>query len=258
MPQMTVLLTNDDGINAAGLATMASALSGIETLITVAPSEEQSGMSHALTMHQPLRIRDHGDCRWSVSGTPVDCVYVALHRLCSMGPTLVVSGINKGANLGDDVFYSGTVGAAREAALNGIPSLAVSLDLSQGTDALHFETAAEIAMQVVSRMQKNPLPRGIYLNLNVPNLPMDRVVGIAACPLGRRHYEPLVEERVDPRGKRYFWIGGYPVGEKMVEGTDGNMVSKGYATLTPLGLDNTAMEHLGDAVKWVPNFPGGE
>ena len=258
MPQMTVLLTNDDGIHATGLAAMASALAGLKPLITVAPSEEQSGMSHALTMHQPLRIRDHGDCRWSVSGTPVDCVYVALHRVCSIEPTLVVSGINKGANLGDDVFYSGTVGAAREAALNGIPSLAVSLDLSQGADVLHFETAAEIAKQVVSKMLDISLPRGVYLNLNVPNLPMAQVFGVAVCPLGRRHYEPLVEERMDPRGKRYFWIGGHPVGEKMVDGTDGNMVSKGYATLTPLGLDNTAIEHLVDAVKWVPKFPGGE
>lgn len=258
MPQMTVLLTNDDGIHAAGLAAMASALAGLKPLITVAPSEEQSGMSHALTMHQPLRVGDHGEGRWSVSGTPVDCVYVALHRICTGEPTLVVSGINKGANLGDDVFYSGTVGAAREAALNGIPSLAVSLDLTQGADVPHFETAAEIALDVVWRMLESRLPRGVYLNLNVPNLPIHQIRGVAVCPLGRRHYEPLVEERFDPRGKRYFWIGGHPVGEKMVEGSDGNWVSKGYATLTPLGLDNTAMEHLADAVKWVPDFPRGE
>ena len=257
MPQMFALLTNDDGIHAPGLAALDAALAGMGTLLTVAPAEEQSGMSHALTMNRPLRIIRHSHQRWAVSGTPVDCVYVAIHRVCERFPDLVISGINKGANLGDDVFYSGTVGAAREAALNGIPSLAVSLDLSDETEHLHFDTAASIAMGVVKRMQAHPLPEGCYLNLNVPNRPLKHVQGVAVCSLGKRHYEPLVEERTDPRGKRYFWIGGHPVGEQMREGTDGNWMARGFATLTPLGLDNTAVDRLAGAVTWTPeNFRG--
>jgi len=254
---MFVLLTNDDGIHAPGLSALAAALGDVERTITVAPAEEQSGMSHALTMNRPLRIAEHGDQRWAVTGTPVDCVYVAIHRLCDGMPTVVVSGINKGANLGDDVFYSGTVGAAREAALNGIPALAVSLDLSHGAAALHFDTAGQIAAAVLRRMVDSPLPDGCYLNLNVPNLPLEAVQGVAVCPLGKRHYEPLVEEHVDPRGKPYFWIGGHPVGEKMPDGTDGNWIARGYATLTPLGLDNTAVDRLAGAVTWSPPWPIG-
>jgi 5'-nucleotidase len=252
MPQMSLLLTNDDGVHAPGLAAMAEALSGRHPFITVAPAEEQSGMSHALTMNRPLRIGSHGEARWSVDGTPVDCVYVAIHKLCSALPTVVVSGINKGANLGDDVFYSGTVGAAREAALNGIAALAVSLDLTENPGEAHFETAGSIAADVVDRMLRTPLPAGCFLNLNVPNRPLSAVHGLVVCPLGQRHYEPLVEEHVDPRGKPYFWIGGEPVGEKMAVGSDGNWVGRGYATLTPLGLDNTSQVHLDDTNQWVP------
>lgn len=257
MLQMFVLLTNDDGIHAPGLSALAAALDGVERTLTVAPAEEQSGMSHALTMNRPLRIASHGDRRWAVTGTPVDCVYVAIHRLCDEQPTAVVSGINKGANLGDDVFYSGTVGAAREAALNGIPALAVSLDLSEGGHELHFDTAGCIAAAVLERMLASPLPLGCYLNLNVPNRPLDAVEGVAVCALGKRQYEPLVEEHVDPRGKPYFWIGGHPVGEKMPDGTDGNWMAKGFATLTPLGLDNTAVDRLSGAVTWSPSWPIG-
>ena len=155
------------------------------------------------------------------------------------------------------MFYSGTVGAAREAALNGIPALAVSLDLSEGGQELHFDTAGCIAAAVLERMLASPLPPGCFLNLNVPNRPLDAVEGVAVCALGKRHYEPLVEEHVDPRGKPYFWIGGHPVGEKMPDGTDGNWMAKGFATLTPLGLDNTAVDRLSGAVTWSPSWPIG-
>jgi 5'-nucleotidase len=216
----------------------------------VAPLQEQSGMSHALTMNRPLRVIDFGDDRWAVDGTPVDCVYVAIHKLLPEVPSLVVSGINLGANLGDDVFYSGTVGAAREAALSGIPSLAVSLDMTDASERPYFETASAFAMAVITAMESADLPSGVFLNLNVPNRPLENVHGLAVCPLGKRHYEPIVEERRDPRGKPYYWIGGDPVGELMGEGTDGSWIAKGYATLTPLGLDNTAQEHLPTIQKW--------
>jgi len=247
---MTILLTNDDGLHAPGLAEMARALPESPMRTCVAPLQEQSGMSHALTMNRPLRVLESGPGRWAVDGTPVDCVYVAIHKLLPEMPTLVISGINLGANLGDDVFYSGTVGAAREAALSGLPALAVSLDMTDISERPHFETASAIALNVVEAMGNAALPPGVFLNLNVPNRPLDKVNGLVVCPLGRRHYDPVVEERTDPRGKPYYWIGGEPVGEFMAEGTDGSWIAKGYATLTPMGLDNTAHEHLSTLQLW--------
>jgi 5'-nucleotidase len=179
-------------------------------------------------------------------------VYMALQKLCPETPSLVVSGINRGGNLGDDVFYSGTVGAAREAALNGIPSLAVSLEMApfgNGPPGPHFETAAAIALQVIEQMQRHPLPADTFLNLNVPNCQLKDVGGIEVCTPGRRHYEPEVESRTDPRGGEYFWISGTPLGERMGQGTDGWWISKGVATLSLLGLNTTANnfhEHLRD------------
>ncbi|MAY80035.1 MAG: 5'/3'-nucleotidase SurE [Deltaproteobacteria bacterium] len=247
---MYFLLTNDDGLDAPGLASMWKALQGTRSGVAVAPSSEQSGASHSLTMKDVIRVHGRGEGRWAVDGTPVDCVYLALHKLCSEEPTLVVSGINKGANLGDDVFYSGTVGAAREAALNGVPSLAVSLDMTpfgNGPPGPHFDTAAAIALRVIEQLQNRTLPPNTFLNLNVPNCQLSDVGGLEICALGRRHYEPEVETRRDPRGGEYFWIGGTPLGERMGRGTDGWWISKGVATLTLLGLDNTAdnfHEHL--------------
>lgn len=254
-PRMTILLTNDDGLHAPGLAEMGRALESRRPIQCVAPLQEQSGMSHALTMNRPLRVVGSGDGRWAVDGTPVDCVYVALHKLLPEMPTMVISGINLGANLGDDIFYSGTVGAAREAALSGLPSLAVSLDLSDSSAKPHFRTAGAFALAVISAMEASSLPPGVFLNLNVPNRPIKNVNGLVVCPLGRRHYDPIVEERRDPRGKPYYWIGGDPVGELMAEGTDGSWMAKGYATLTPLGLDSTAQEHLSTLQQWAIPVP---
>jgi 5'-nucleotidase len=250
-----ILLTNDDGLHAPGLAEMARALPSRLMRRLVAPLQEQSGMSHALTMNRPLRVIEFGDDRWAVDGTPVDCVYVALHTLLAERPSMVISGINLGANLGDDVFYSGTVGAAREAALSGLPALAVSLDMTDASEQPHFETASAYAMAVITTMEATTLPPGVFLNLNVPNLPLEKVNGMVVCPLGGRHYEPVVEQRQDPRGKTYYWIGGEPVGELMGEGTDGSWIAKGYATLTPLGLEHTAQEHLDTIQQWAIPTP---
>jgi len=162
-------------------------------------------------------------------------------------PSLVVSGINKGANLGDDVLYSGTVGAAREAALNGLPALAVSLATEGRGAKNYFDTAANIASRVIEQMGSDPLPPGVFLNLNVPNLPLDAIKGIRVCPLGRRHYEPWVERREDPRGKNYYWIGGEPVVSGMIEECDGWWIGQDFASLTPLGLDATQRD-------WIPHL----
>jgi 5'-nucleotidase len=166
---------------------------------------------------------------------------------------LVVSGINKGANVGDDVLYSGTVGAAREAALNNIPSLAVSLDTQSWPGVgsrFHFESAAAFATETIASMVADPLPAGSFLNLNVPNRPLKDIPGLEICGLGRRHYEPMVEERTDPRNHPYFWIGGEPVGDRMGDGLDGWWLHRGHASLTPLGLDSTSVEHFSQLKGW--------
>lgn len=247
---MKILLTNDDGLHAPGINAFEAATEHLGDLWVVAPHEERSGASHALTMNAPLRIHAHADQRFSCTGTPVDCVYLAIHSLLGGMPALVLSGINKGANLGDDVLYSGTVGAAREAALNDLPALAVSLATEGGGGAVHFESAASIACQVIAEYVRNPLPPGVFLNLNVPNLPLDQIRGIKICGLGRRHYDPLVEERHDPRQKPYYWIGGAPTGSGMNEETDGWWVARGYASLTPLGLDATQRDQLDSIGFW--------
>ena len=245
---MKILLTNDDGLHAPGIAALADAIGEKYDLWVVAPHEERSGASHALTMNAPLRVIPHGSQRFATSGTPVDCVYLGIHDLLGGMPDLVISGINRGANLGDDVLYSGTVGAAREAALNDLPALAVSLASDGGKD--HFSAAATLALLVVEQMVANPLPGGTYLNLNVPNRPLDEILGLKVCGLGRRHYEPLVERRDDPRSKPYFWIGGEPLGLGMTEGTDGWWIRKGFASLTPMGLDATQTEWIAPVSDW--------
>jgi 5'-nucleotidase len=244
---MTFLLTNDDGIDAPGIAVLHTALSDRGAVDVVAPATERSGASHALTMHEVLRSRPMGSRRWAVAGTPVDCVYVAVHKLLAQRPSMVVSGINRGANLGDDVHYSGTVGAAREGALMGIPALAVSLHVDHVrarrlSGSPHFDTAAHFALQVIDHLADNPLPPTVFLNLNVPDVPMAEVLGLRVCGLGRRHYAPMVEERRDPRNRPYFWIGGDPIEGQMDAGTDGWWAEQGWATLTPIQLDSTAVD----------------
>jgi 5'-nucleotidase len=242
---MTILLTNDDGVAAAGIRALHAALKDVEEVVLVAPSSERSGASHALTLHDVLRARSLGDDCWAVSGTPVDCVYVAVHEILAERPRLVISGINRGANLGDDVHYSGTVGAAREGALIGLPSLAVSLHLDSKRDLRpagtpHFDTAVHFTLLVLERLATHPLPEGVFLNLNVPDLPLADVRGLRVCALGRRHYVPMIESRRDPRNRPYLWIGGEPVEDQMATYSDGWWSDQGWATLTPIKLDTTA------------------
>ena len=235
-----LLLSNDDGISAVGLQALARSLADIDELLVVAPASEQSAKSHGLTIHQPLRTQSDRPGWHSVSGTPADSVYFALNNLCPVAPRAVISGINRGSNIGNDVHYSGTVAAAREATLSGVPALAVSLYTEGGGDTLHWDTAGHFAALVLRRMLANPLPDGVLLNLNVPNCPVEAVKGLLVAPMGDRAYEALVREDRDPRGKPYYWIGGPPILSNEESHTDCSLVPRGYATLTPLRTDVTA------------------
>ncbi len=234
MSRPVILVSNDDGIDAPGLLALEAAMAEVGEVWTVAPATEQSARSHALTMHDPLRVERRGERRWAVSGTPADCAYLALLHLVPSRPDIVLSGINPGSNLGADIWYSGTVAAAREACLHGIPSIAVSQHRPMAADGPHWETAGAVAIRVLKALLADPMPPWTYLNVNVPDLALADLRGLAACPLGRRTYAHQVDVREDPRGRMYFWIGG-PHETFEGAGTDGVMLEEGWATLTSLG-----------------------
>jgi 5'-nucleotidase len=228
---MRILLSNDDGIDAPGLLALEVALAPLGEVWVVAPADEQSAMSHSLTMNRPLRIREHGERRFSLSGTPADTIYVALHHILDVRPDLVVSGINRGANLGYDVHYSGTVAAAREACIQGIPAIAVS---AHSLDGMHrYDTAALVAARVVQSTIAQGMADGVCLNVNVPPVAPEALLGIRACVLGRRMYDSSVEMRLDPRGQPYVWIGGPHRGFEGDENGDARSVDGGWAAVTP-------------------------
>lgn len=243
-----MLLTNDDGIEAAGLRALERALRGVGDCWTVAPATEQSAKSHALTMHEPLRILPAGERRFAVTGTPADCVYLAVHHLLPARPALVVSGVNRGSNLATDVYYSGTVAAAREAAILDIPAIAASLHLAGREPA--WETAEGVVRRVVDEVLAHPLPPGTLLNLNVPSVPPDQLRGLRVTALGRRHYLPMVDPKVDPRGRPYFWIGGEHERFDDRPDTDGPLCEAGWAVVSPLHMDLTDHRLLAEMRSW--------
>ncbi len=247
---MRLLVSNDDGIDSPGLHTLADTLRerGHDVWV-VAPRFEQSAKSHSLSMHDPLRIDEVGEQVFSVTGTPADCVYVAIHDLLPERPDHVLSGINAGTNLGSDVHYSGTVAAAREGALQGLPAIAVSLVLGPVGEDPYWQTAADVAVRALSAVARDPLPDRTVLNLNVPALPTEELRGIRASRLGHRVYAPKVDRRVDPRGKHYVWIGGPHLRFEGGDEADGAAIDEGWATATPLACDIThpdALERIRD------------
>jgi 5'-nucleotidase len=258
---LRLLLSNDDGLIAPGLVALAEALSAEHEVWVVAPSSERSAQSHSLTMHKPLRLHPRQPRQWSVSGTPADCVYIALHHLMADSPPdLVLSGINSGSNLGSDVHYSGTVAAAREACLHGYPSIAISLHRhsevkSSGAkapqdDEQHWGTAVHVAKKVLAGWSSGPMPPKVFLNVNVPNVPLPQLQGLRACRLGERFYGVLVDERIDPRGRPYVWIGGPHLRFGDDAGSDGPSVEAGYATVTPLEANITDEHELVRLRSW--------
>jgi len=238
---LRVLITNDDGFHAEGIQTLVSFFENKHDVWVVAPDREQSASSHKLTLNQPLRLFEHGMQRYSVNGTPTDSVYVGVHLLMKEKPDVIVSGINRGPNMGDDVTYSGTVAAAMEGAVLGIPSIAISVN---GWENLDFRPAGKVALYLAEKILKEGLPQSVFLNANVPLDLKEDSLHIEYTKLGKRNYGQYVVERKDPRGKPYYWIGGDANGSEPIDGSDIDTVKKGLVSVTPLTLDLTAHDTL--------------
>ncbi len=231
-----ILVTNDDGVYSPGIQILAKRLRELDTVTIVAPDRERSAAGHSMTLHRPLLIEEVKESVYSVNGTPTDCINIAVKGLLKETPRLVVSGINKGPNLGDDVTYSGTVAGAIEGTLLGIPSLAVSLAAREN---FRFAEAAEVTFHAASRILEQGMPQGTLLNINVPNILLSEMKGTRITRLGKRIYHQMTVERVDPRGKKYYWIGGGEPDWEREEGTDLDAVDRGMVSITPLHLDFT-------------------
>jgi 5'-nucleotidase len=244
-----ILVTNDDGLYAPGLQSLAAAAVALGEVAVVAPDRNQSGASHMISLHQPLRGHEVTAQRWVVQGSPADSVYLAIHELLPRRPDLVLSGINAGANLSFDVHYSGTVGSAMEGTLMGVPSIAVSLTDPEASD---FEAAGRFAVRLAAHVLEHGLPEDTMLNVNVPPGEADRY---QMTFLGHRVFRHQVERRDDPRGAPYYWIGGRPTPARDLPGSDCNAVAAGWVSVTPLTVDATHRGMLaeGDA-RW--RLPG--
>ncbi|MFP2770885.1 5'/3'-nucleotidase SurE [Oceanisphaera sp. KMM 10153] len=244
---MKILVSNDDGVNALGIRTLSRALAEFAEVVTVAPDRNRSGASHSLTLEVPLRADKLDDSGfYSVKGTPTDCVHWAVNSLLDPDPDMVVAGINHGANLGDDVIYSGTVAAATEGRHLGLPSVAVSLCGDR-----YFESAAHYASLLVQGLLRAPLSSNQILNVNVPDLPLDKIQGIKVTRLGNRHRSDAVLKEYDPRGRPIYWIGPPGAIQDAGEGTDFDAVERGYVSITPLTIDMTAYAQMAALASWI-------
>lgn len=255
MSDRLILLSNDDGVDARGLRALRVALGPLGRVVVVAPATQQSASSHALTLHRPLRHRVVDEDMHTIDGSPADCIYVAFYRdgLLPRTPDLVVSGINHGYNLGTDVYYSGTVAAAREAALRGVPAIAFSLGPKGSFDAA-AEHAGAFAARLLAAPGRSDRKRPPLLNVNFP--PGERYEGVRTTRIGRRTYADEVVVREDPRGREYYWIGGSSASHEPLEGSDTTAVDAGYVSITPLILDPSDPDDLGLAA-WVAAIEGG-
>lgn len=233
---MHFLLTNDDGIHAPALQQLRTRLAALGRVTIIAPDRNQSASSQALTLHRPLRIHAAGENAWSVDGTPADCVLVAFHGKLVEPPTFVVSGINHGPNMGEDVFYSGTVAAAIEGSLQGVPAVAGSLVTRALND---FAEPADILVSIVRQVLARGCPPKLVLNVNIPHRPRAHMAGVQVTRLGSRVYEDTLVRKVDPRGREYYWIGGEDPIWRPDPGTDYHAIHDGFVSVTPLQLELT-------------------
>jgi 5'-nucleotidase len=244
---MRILVSNDDGYFSPGIALLAERLAALGEVTVVAPERDRSGASNSLTLDRPLMVRQAGNGFRYVNGTPTDCVHLALTGLLAAPPDVVVSGINFGANMGDDTIYSGTVAAATEGYLFGLPSIAVSLASKEGK---HFESAAAVAVQLVQRFGRAPIGQPVLLNVNVPDIALAQLGAIEVTRLGRRHKSEPVVKMQTPRGEA-FWIGAAGSAQDAGPGTDFHAVASGRVSLTPLQVDLTFPSQLPLVEKWL-------
>jgi 5'-nucleotidase len=258
---MRLLVSNDDGVSALGIRTLANTLVAAGHEVTVVcPDQERSATGHGLTLHHPIRaeqvdsIFDPAIKAWACSGTPADCVKLAIWALMEQRPDFILSGINHGANLGTDVLYSGTVSAAMEGTIEGIPSIALSLTSFQHRD---FQPAADFAVTLLAQVKHTPLPPNILLNVNIPPLPAADIRGVQLTRQGLRHYVELFEKRIDPRGKTYYWLTGevvedvpQPEDDSQLP-TDVEAIREHYITVTPLQYNLTGRSHLPVLKTWL-------
>ena len=245
---MRILLSNDDGYFAPGLAALAETLSAFADVTVVAPERDRSGASNSLTLDRPLTLRQSSSGFYYVNGTPTDCVHLAVTGMIAGQPDMVISGVNHGANMGDDTIYSGTVAAATEGFLLGIPSMAVSL---VGVSRGYYQTAARVAAQLVGRFQARPIHQPFLLNINVPDLPYEELKGIEVTRLGKRHKaEPVVKSQ-SPRGETVYWVGAAGGAQDAGPGTDFHAVANGKVSITPLQIDLTHFEQIAAVQEWI-------
>lgn len=249
---MKILLSNDDGVLAPGLKTLAETLSHIGEVKVVAPDRNRSGASNSLTLINPLRCKTLDNGYISVEGTPTDCVHLALTGMLeNWTPDIVVSGINEGSNLGDDVLYSGTVAAALEGRHLGLSAVAVSLCTSRNSLTAHYATAAAITKQIVLRLKDDPLPTQTILNVNVPDIPLSELKGHEITRLGTRHLAEPTIKQIDPRGRPIYWIGPPGLAEDAGPETDFYAIERNYASITPLKIDLTNYQVFKHLSNWV-------
>ncbi len=247
---MRILLSNDDGYFAPGLILLAEVLAPLAEVTVVAPERDRSGSSNSLTLDRPLSVRKAQNGFFFVNGTPTDCVHIAVTGLLPQLPDVVISGINYGANVGDDTIYSGTVAAATEGFLLGIPSIAVSLVAEGGG---HLRTAGRVAAELVARLQKQPLPQPALLNINVPDIEYERLAGFSVTRLGKRHKAEPVIKSTTPRGDVVYWIGAAGAAQDAGEGTDFHAIAANRVSITPLQVDLTRYPQLEAVGAWLEN-----
>lgn len=245
---MRILLSNDDGYFAPGLAALAEALAGLGEITVVAPEQNRSGASNSLTLDRPLFLKRAANGFYFVNGTPTDCVHLAVTGMLDNLPDIIVSGINLGANMGDDTIYSGTVAAATEGFLLGIPSIAISLTSFEGRN---FASAGNVARQLVERFIREPIREPVLLNVNVPDIDPDELKGMEVTRLGRRHKAEPVVRMISPRSETVYWVGAAGAAADAGPGTDFNAVERGCVSITPLQIDLTHTAQLGALRNWM-------
>lgn len=249
-----IILSNDDGYNAEGIRILRKEIARISEVIIVAPETEQSAMGHAITLLEPLKVRElreNGEfLGYAVKGTPADCVKIAIAELLDEPPEMVISGINLGGNLGTCVIYSGTVSAAIEACIMGVPAIAVSLDTFENPD---FQVAAEFIAKLIPFLREKPIPDGVVLSINVPPIPKDQIAGVAMTRQGKSRVIETFDKRVNPRNDTYYWLAGEMRFDEVDDGTDCEMIAKNYITITPIHYDLTSFKALEEMKDW--EFP---